>query len=271
MTINLKPRTDGGGRAGNGFAMLRDKAIPLYYQLETILRNKIVSGDFGPETALPSEDALAEEYHVSRITVRQALAALEQDGLVLRRRGKGTFVSADARAVELPRYTGSIEDLMLMGLRTATQVLDSAWIDPPEHIRERLNVSGEKVLRIEKIRSLENRPFSYILNYLPPAVGARLPLELVKSKPMLMILEEDLGVRLSEADQAVQATIADSDIAAKLDLRVGDPLLNSERIVYDLRKQPVEYVSSLYRADKYAFTMKLKRRRSARSARWDAA
>lgn len=251
--------------------MLRDKAIPLYYQLETILRNKIVSGDFGPESALPSEDALAEEYRVSRITVRQALAALEQDGLVLRRRGKGTFVSSEARTVELPRYTGSIEDLMLMGLRTATQVLDSCWIDPPEHIRERLNVAGEKVLRIEKIRSLENRPFSYILNYLPPAVGERLPLERVKSKPMLMILEEDLGIRISEADQAVKATLADAAIAAKLELRVGDPLLNSERIVYDLRKQPVEYVSSLYRADRYAFTMKLKRRRSSRSSRWDAA
>lgn len=258
-------------RKRNLEVMLRDKAIPLYYQLETILRNKILSGDYAPEAALPSEDALAEEYRVSRITVRQALSALEQDGLVLRRRGKGTFVSAEARAMGLPRYTGSIEDLMLMGLRTATEVLDTAWIDPPEPIRERLRSGGDKVLRIEKVRSLEGRPFSYILNYLPPAVGARLPLELVKTKPMLMILEEDLGIRLSEADQAVQATIADAAIAARLDLRVGDPLLNSERVVYDVHKQPVEYVSSLYRADKYAFTMKLKRRRSSRSARWDAA
>jgi GntR family transcriptional regulator len=259
------------GRKGNGEAMLRDKAIPLYYQLETILRNKITSGEYAPEAPLPSEDTLADEYRVSRITVRQALAALEQDGLVLRRRGKGTFVSAEARAVGLPRYTGSIEDLMLMGLRTATEVLDAAWIDPPEHIRERLRSAGDKVLRIEKVRRLEGRPFSYVLNYLPPAVGEKLPLELVKTKPMLMILEEELGIRLSEADQAVQATIADAAIAPLLDIRVGDPLLNSERIVYDVRKRPVEYVSSLYRADQYAFTMKLKRRRSARSARWGAA
>ena len=76
--------------------MLRDKAIPLYYQLETILRRKILSGDYKPETPLPSEDMLAEEYQVSRITVRQALSSLEQDGLVLRQRGKGTFVSEKA-------------------------------------------------------------------------------------------------------------------------------------------------------------------------------
>jgi GntR family transcriptional regulator len=251
--------------------MLRDKAIPLYYQLETILRNKIVSGDYAPEAAMPSEDALAEEYHVSRITVRQALSSLEQDGLVLRRRGKGTFVSAEARQVDLPRYTGSIEELMLMGLRTSTQVLDSAWIDPPEHIRERLKLTGEKVLRIEKVRKLDNRPFSYVLNFLPPVVGEKLPMDLVKTKPMLMILEQDLGIRLSEADQSVKATLADASIAVLLDIRVGDPLLNSERIVYDIKKRPVEYVSSLYRADKYAFTMKLKRKRTTHSGKWGAA
>jgi GntR family transcriptional regulator len=250
--------------------MLRDRAIPLYYQLETVLRNKIFAGDYSPEAAMPSEDALAEAYRVSRITVRQALSSIEQDGLVLRRRGKGTFVSPDARQVDLPRYTGSIEELMLMGLRTATQVLDTAWIDPPEQIRERLQLGHAKVLRIEKVRKLENRPFSYVLNFLPPAVGEKLPLELVKTKPMLMILEQDLGLRLSEADQAVKATLADAAIATLLELRVGDPLLNSERIVFDVKKRPVEYVSSLYRADKYAFTMKLKRRKSTSSAKWGA-
>ena len=84
--------------------MLRDKAIPLYYQLETILRRKILSGDYKPDTPLPSEDMLAEEYQVSRITVRQALASLEQDGLVLRQRGKGTFVSEKVGDFGLPLF-----------------------------------------------------------------------------------------------------------------------------------------------------------------------
>jgi GntR family transcriptional regulator len=251
--------------------MLRDKAIPLYYQVETILRNKIVSGEYALDAAMPSEDALAEEYHVSRITVRQALSSLEQDGLVLRQRGKGTFISAKARQVDPPRYTGSIEELMLMGLRTITQVLDSSWIDPPEHIREQLKLTDEKVLRIEKVRKLDKCPFSYVLNFLPPIVGEKLPMDLVKTKPMLMILEQDLGIRLSEADQSVKATLADASIAVLLDIRVGDPLLNSERIVYDINKRPVEYVSSLYRADKYAFTMKLKRKKTTHSAKWGAA
>jgi GntR family transcriptional regulator len=250
--------------------MLRDKAIPLYYQLETILRNKITSGDYSPDVPLPSEDALAEEYEVSRITVRQALSSLEKDGLVIRQRGKGTFVSEKAGALELPRFTGSIEDLILMGKRTKTKVIESSWIDPPDTIRQRLKVKEGKVLRIEKIRYIEGDPFSHVFNYLPPELGNKLSMDLVASKPMLMILEDELGVRANEAEQSVEATIADAEDASLLDIRVGDPLLKAERTVYDLKGNPVEYVSVVYRADKYTFTMKLKRKRTEKSIGWGA-
>ena len=250
--------------------MLRDKAIPLYYQLETILRKKITSGDYLPDISLPSEDALAEEYEVSRITVRQALASLEQDGLVIRQRGKGTFVSKKAHALELPRFTGSIEDLILMGKRTKTQVLESSWIDPTDILRDRLKVKEGRVLRIEKIRFIEGDPFSHVFNYLPPELGKKLPMELVTSKPMLMILEDELGVRANAADQAVEATLADATDASLLAVRVGDPLLKAQRTVYDIKGNPVEYVSVVYRADKYAFTMKLKRQRTKKSIGWGA-
>ena len=248
--------------------MLRDKAIPLYYQLETILRKKITAGDYSPDIPLPSEDALAEEYEVSRITVRQALSSLEQDGLVIRQRGKGTFVSEKATTIELPRFTGSIEDLILMGKRTKTKIIESSWIDPPDIIRERLKVKDGKVLRIEKIRHIEGDPFSHVFNYLPPEIGKNLPMDLVKSTPMLMILEDELGVRANEAEQSVEATIADAEDASLLDIRVGDPLLKAERTVYDVKGHPVEYVTVVYRADKYAFTMKLKRKRTDQSVGW---
>ncbi len=251
--------------------MLRDKAIPLYYQLETILRKKISSGDLSPEAPLPSEEMLAAEYEVSRITVRQALASLEKDGYVVRQRGKGTFVSEKVSKLDLPRFSGSIEDLILMGIRTHTKVLDTSWIEPPEVIKERLNLDDDmKVLRIEKVRDIEGTPFSHVYNYLPPDIGERLPTDMVTVKPMLMILEDELGIRATEADQSVEATIADAEQASILDIRVGDPLLKAERTVYDNKNQPVEYVSVVYRADKYAFTMKLKRKRTKKSAGWDA-
>ena len=250
--------------------MKRNNAIPLYYQLETILRNKIDSGDFSPDTPIPSEKMLAKEYKVSRITVRQALASLEKDEYIVRHRGKGTFVSDKVTKLHFPRFSGSIEDLILMGTMTQTKVIDIRWIEPPNHIRERLNVKdGQKVLRIEKVRQIEDSPFSHIYNYLPPDIGEKVSTDLLNSKPMLVILEDELNIRPIEADQSVEATIADTAIALILEIRVGDPLLKAERTVYANKNKPVEYVSVLYRADKYAFTMKLKRKRSKESISWD--
>ncbi len=251
--------------------MLKEKAIPLYYQLETILRRRIKSGDFPLDALLPSEEALGQEYDVSRITVRQALASLERDGLIVRRRGKGTFVVEKAFSVETPKLTGSMEDLILMGIQTSTKILNTSIVNPPETIRNRLELeASEQVYRIEKVRSVEKDPFSYVINYLPSRIGEKIRMESLKVKPLLMVLEEDLGIRANGADQTIEATVADALVAPLLDIRVGDPLLKVERTVYDIKGKPVEYVSVLYRADKYFFNVKLKRKRSKDSVGWRA-
>jgi len=85
-----------------------------------------------------------------------------------------------------------------------------------------------------------------------------------------MILEDDLGITLSEATQTLEATIADAESTPLLNVRVGDPLLRAERTVFDTGKHPVEYVSVLYRADKYFYSIRLKRKRSKTSVGWKA-
>ena len=252
--------------------MLRKNGIPLYYQIETVLRKKIVLGELPPMSPLPSEEALAEEYGVSRITVRQALSLLEQDGLVTRHRGKGTFVSEKARFIEPQRLTGFMEDLISMGVKTKTKVLDIATIEAPDTIRDRMKLDPPgHLLRVIKVREIGGKPFSYVINYFPPDIGRKLKKEDLIAKPALTILEEDLGVQVAEAIQTVEATIADAEIAPLLQVRVGEPLLKAERTVFDVRKRPIEYVSALYRSDKYFFTVKLERKRSKDSVGWGAA
>jgi GntR family transcriptional regulator len=235
------------------------------------LRRKIFAGSFSSEKPLPSEDTLAAEYEVSRITVRQALSSLEQEGLVIRQRGRGTFVSEKAVPFSPPKLTGSIEDLISMGIRTRTEVIDISWIEPPDLVREQLAPDDPKVLRIEKIRHIEDSPFSHVLNYLPARIGEIVPRDKVSTKPMLMILEEDLNMRADRAVQTLEATVADAEVAVLLDIRIGDPLLKAERTVFDIQKQPIEYVSVLYRADKYSYTVKLKRKRNSSSGAWGSA
>jgi len=239
--------------------------------LATILRRRILSGDFPPGVLLPSEEALTKEYGVSRITVRGALAVLEEEGLIVRKRGKGTFVSDESRIPTSPKLSGFIEDLIYMGVQTDVKVIGSSWIKPVGEIKEALKLGEEKeVLRIEKIRLVENSSFSYVLNYLPPDIGQKVPLDKIAEKPMLMILEDDLGIRVNEAVQTVEADVADTEVATLLEIRVGEPLLKLKRIVFDVKKRPVEYVFVLYRADRYFFTVNLKRKRSGTSKGWEA-
>lgn len=249
--------------------MFRDSAIPLYYQLETILRQKITCGEFSPKTPLPSEEMLAGEYQVSRITVRQALASLEKEGYIVRQRGRGTFISGKTFKSIQPRLSGTIEDLIPAGTGLQTQFLGFRWIKSTGIAKERLKIAdGQKVLRIEKIQNIECTPFSHVYIYLPADIGQKLSEDIVKKKPMLILLEEDLGIRTTEADQFVGATIADNVQAANLGIRVGEPLLKAERTVFDNKRRPIEYITMVFRADNYAFSVKLMRKGNKKSSGW---
>jgi len=229
-----------------------------------------LSGDFPPRGLLPSEEALTEEYDVSRITVRRALAIIEEEGLIVRKRGKGTFVSEKARIPNSPRLSGFIEDLIYMGIQTDVKVIGSSWIKPNSVVREALQLDdAEEALRLEKIRLVENSPFSHVLNYLPPKIGKKIHLDKIAEKPILMILEDDLKIKVSEAVQTVEADVADAEVADLLEVRVGEPLVKVERIVFDVKKKPVEYVSVLYRADRYFFTVNLTRKKVGNFGGWE--
>jgi GntR family transcriptional regulator len=169
----------------------RDTAIPLYYQLSTFLRKKIVSGELGPGAALPGEEALAEEHGVSRITVRHALSMLVDEGLLARQRGKGTFVSDQPSVLESPRSSGFIEDLIAMGHKTKVRILSLGMVEAPRTVEERLHVTrGARVLRIEKVRLLDGSPFSHVVNYLPEKIGQRIRSLDLTERPLLSLLEE---------------------------------------------------------------------------------
>lgn len=252
--------------------MLREGSIPLYRQLETILRNKILAGEYPAGCLLPSEAALAEKYNLSRITARQALALLENDDLVVRKRGKGTFVSQKLPLLKTSKLDGSIEEMIAMGIRTSIRFIGVSSVVPPPKVHKLLLTdTGEKVLRVEKIRLVDQKPFSHVVNYLPSGIGTRIDQEKIKTQPILVIVEEDLGIPISHAVQTIEATIADIEIAPQLEVQVGDPLMKVERTVYGGDGQPIEFVSVLYRADKYCFTVKLERKKSGEIEGWRAA
>jgi GntR family transcriptional regulator len=238
--------------------------IPLYYQLENVLREKITSGVYADGERIPTEIELIKQYKVSRITVRQALAALADDGLIERKQGRGTFVSErkskKRRFTETIHLTGSLDELIEMGIDTPVKVLEMNRVEADTHEAELLKIkTGTPIYRLKRLRMVENKPYSLILNYLPEEIGSGLTMAELSTGAVLHTMETKLGLKLAYAVQEIKAELADPYVADLLDIRVGSALLSIERTVYSDKEIPVEYVHTLYRSDLYGYSIKLVR------------
>lgn len=248
---------------------LKNRKVPLYYQLESILRDKITSGELRPGDRLPTEAQLSREYGVSRITVRQALAALVDDGLIERRQGAGTFVLQQTPLKGATPLTGFIEDLIAMGVETSVRVLDVEVVESTAQEASKLGLApGTPIFQIKRLRYYHNTPFSYVLIYLPEPIGRKLSIEDLTKGSLLKILEEKQHVQLGEAFQVISAALADGHIASLLETTIGAPLLSIERTVYTEKGDPIQYVKTYYRSDMYYYTVRLARARKGRATRW---
>lgn len=236
--------------------------IPLYYQLENVLREKITSGVFQGGEQLPTEVELIEQYKVSRITVRQALSTLAEEGLIERKQGRGTYVaerkSQKRKFSGTIHLTGSLDELIEMGMDTTVKVLEMNLVSADIHEAELLQIEiGEPIYRLKRLRTHESKPYSLIVNYLPEEVGSKLTMAELSSGALLHTMEEKLGFYLEQAEQEIRAELADPYVAGLLDIRVGSALLSIERTVYTDKGRPVEYVHTLYRSDIYGYSVKL--------------
>jgi GntR family transcriptional regulator len=208
---------------------------------------------------LPGELDLARQYKVSRITMRKALDQLVQEGLVTRRRGAGTFVNpAVARqAQEQRRSAGLLENIISSALDTTVRVICLERAVPPPEVAAELGLAtGEAAVRTVRVRSIDKGPVSHITTYVPAAIGGRLHAESLSARPMLTLLEEQ-GVKVGHARQTITARLADTDVAALLDVPVGAPLLAVRRLVLDVEGRPVQWLRGLYRPDRYEYRMDL--------------
>jgi len=241
--------------------------IPLYYQLENVLREKIASGAYAAGEKLPTEIELIEQYGVSRITIRQALAALSDEGIIERRQGSGTIVAArqskKRRFTGIIHLTGSLDELIEMGMETPVKVLEMNRVEADQHEAELLEVKiGTPIYRLKRLRMNDGKPYSLIVNYLPEEIGSQLTMAELSSGALLHTMETKLGLNLDNAIQQIHAELADPYVAKLLDIRVGTALLSIERTVYTDKARPVEYVHTLYRSDLYGYSVKLVREKT---------
>lgn len=235
--------------------------VPLYFQLKQIIREQIEGGSLQPLDQLPSERELSLRYGISRMTVRQSLSELVNEGILYRRQGKGTFVALPKIDQGLLGLTGFTEEMTARGLRPESKLLSVERVDASPRVSEALSLSLDKrVIRLERLRLANGEPMALEVTHLPlrlfPGFTER---DFTESVSLYQLMEIRYGIRLHRAQQVLEAGVAGLRESELLEVPLGAPLLVFERVTYSDHEVAVEVARAIYRGDRYKFTVELVR------------
>lgn len=234
----------------------------MYVQVAQGLAERIQSGDLVRGSALPAERELAAQLQISRVTVRQALALLAQQGLLARKHGSGTFITPPAAPGEVPsRPLGLLssfsEEVRSRGQKPGAQVMAFEQGRPTAHEAMSLALSpGDSVYRIRRLRTANNEPLAVEDSTLPAALVGKLTREDVKDASLYALLTAR-ALKPHRAIRHLRAVNADLTMSGLLGVTVGAALLTTERVSWTQEGQPVEYARAHYRGDRHDFVMEL--------------
>lgn len=220
--------------------------MPKYAALRDELAQQIFSGDIPFGAKLPSETALGTRFDVSRVTVRHALEALREVGLVESRQGRGHFARRVRIGLELDRLVGLTETLEPSGIRIGAQVLSLKPVNGRPKLRAELNLSADdRPMRLIRLRQIGNRPVCLETRYLTPKHGRRLSDMELTDADMYAIYEGEFGIELGYAQVSVDHIGASPAVAKLLQLPKGAPLMRMRHLVFDDGARPFELCERL--------------------------
>lgn len=232
--------------------------IPLYYQLERALRDRIRAGEFQSGDALPTEEQLCHAYGVSRITVRRALDSLCSERLVSRRRGRGTFVAAPAEPVKRLSLTGSLAELV-DATDLSYRVVSRELVAAPLRVSEALGLPPKaRVLRLELINLSSGEVFACSEFFFPPALGALISEpDVATNVPILQVAEAKLNERIVRAQQSIEPTLADATTAHRLGIKPRSAVLKLLRVYFNRANASVMALDMRCHPERYRYTVEL--------------
>lgn len=241
-------------------ALNPDSHTSLYHQMYSLLKDAIVNGTLHDGMRLPTELELSDAFNVSRITTKRALDDLAAEGLVKRQRGRGTHVSYqyEPPATQHAPLTGMLQEIESMSKHTDARVLVCEEKRPPADIRAALGLGdNEKALHLLRVRYQGDRPFGYYDSW-TVGMGSMDAAELkTVSRPDLF---KKHGIRIDHMVQIISATGANEQVAAKLDVPVGHPLLRLQRQSYRKTgdgETMVDHLTIKYHPDFYQYRLDL--------------
>ena len=239
----------------------REAPDPLYLQLKESLVAEITSGRYRSNQRLPSERELASRFKVSRMTVRQALTELARDGTIYTRVGKGTFVAEPKIDQQLRALTGFSQDVRARGGRPGSRVLEARVVPATPDVAAALRVPPDtEVILLSRVRLADDIPLAVEAAYLPFARFPNLLRHDFAVESLYHVRESEFGLQLTQAEQSIEATLAGLREIELLQLTPPAAVLKMQRLTLNGNGEPIEYVLSTYRGDRYKFRSTLQTR-----------
>jgi len=225
-------------------------SIPAYQRIQSSIRKRIDAGQLRPGDPVSSERDLAKLHEVSLMTARHALATLEREGIVERRRGVGTFVAAPK--IQFNKLMSYTEQMAARSLTAASKILFAKVVDNEPDAAARLLLSpSEQLIKLERLRHASEEPFALETCYLSAAGFPGLLSTPLQGDSLFAILEREYDVKLGYADEVIDATAADPRTAELLNVPRREPLLRIRQLIYSANDKPLIYVLGIYRSDRH--------------------
>lgn len=224
---------------------------PAYQRIQSSIRERIEAGELKPGDAVTSERELAKIHRVSLMTARHALAGLEREGMVERRRGSGTFVAPPR--IHFNKLMSYTEQMSSRGLAPSSKIIVSKVIEDEAEIAARLNLpAGSRMVKIERVRHTSEEPFALETCYLPAEAFPGLVRAPLGRSSLFSTLEREYGVEITYADEEVDATAADSRVAQGLEIPRGSPVLRIRQVIHASNGKAIVYVIGFYRSERHS-------------------
>jgi GntR family transcriptional regulator len=232
--------------------------IPLYYQLRERILNEIKSGNYKPNSMIPTEIEISKIFNLSRTTVRQAINQLVQEGWLYRIKSKGTFVGSPKISQDFIKKIASYnETITKMGMKPSTELLSMEKIPASKVSSDVLNAlklnNREKIISIFRRRFADDIPMVTVQTYLPYNLCKDVMNHDLNKEQLYSILSENSKTGIFRIERTVEAIPANDEDADLLSIQKGDPLQYTVSIGYNAYNDPIEFSIARYRGDRSKF------------------
>lgn len=240
------------------YTILHENTVPLYYQLFTQIKNEIQNGTLSPGDLLPAESQLCALYNLSRSTVRQAFNQLVEEGLAIRRRGKGSFVAEKKLNRSLNHLYNFSEDMLELGLQPHSKVLASGSEPATPELAEKLQLpAGASVFRLVRLRLADEEPLLLEITHIPLHLCPAIEKENFAETSLYQFLKAKYRLNLHRAVETYEAVTLNRETAKLLGCQTGTGAFKIQRVAYLDSGIPFELTNSYQKGSACRFKVEL--------------